>query len=541
MTGSFSNNVYTPSGLTDDTSYVDFTCTKSGYSNLSTRYTITKARSGADGESAIIYELSADTYVLNLDNESTFTPRTVTFSAYSKTGAALVKESYDGRFIIAESTNGTTYVNKYTSSSNESSKEYTPSATDVLSIRCRLYASSGTSTLLDEQTVVITRDGTLGENGIPGLSIGLANNQDVLPCNEAGYVLGARQIRIPFYAYIGIQRIPVTAQITSALPNGMVLQSNTAGTSKKDGLLILSVVNNATLGTLTELTGTISIRLIPDYTGYDFADQVTFIFADEQDNILVDENDNMLSDKEISDFVYKWTKNLQGADGENANFLQIYSEDGGIIRNSQGSTTLKVRYISGASEVTPTSVQWYKFVNGNYTSISGGNQTSFIVTADMVDDLEFFKAVAVYAGVSCEAYYTVDDIADLFMAQTISTVREFKNGEGCGAIYTRLYRGTEEVDPLKSVVFSTVAPTSPESGDFYYALDSQAKTCTLKTYNGSAWVTASENYTYTYKYFRIDKTGKTLDTSTPYKTQRCIFVDPSIINDSMQFVCEIYE
>lgn len=228
-----------------------------------------------------------------------------------------------------------------------------------------------------------------------------------------------------------------------------------------------------------------------------------------------------------------------GSDGETTSILQIYSEDGGIIRNSEGSTTLKLRYVFGANAVTPTSITWYKFTNGSYSPISGATSSSLVVTASMVDDFEFFKATVAYGGTTCEAFYTVDDVQDPYTAQTVATVREFKNGQGCGAIYTRVYRGTEEVDPLKSLVFSTVAPSPASNGDYYYELNTSNKTCTLKQYNGTSWVTASEGYSHTYKYYRINATGQSVDTSTPYKTQRCIYVDPSIIGNSMQFICEI--
>lgn len=509
LTGTFSNNVFTPSGLTNDVGYVDFSCTRSGYSNLSSRYTITKTRTGADGQSAVIYELVPNTYVLNLNEDNIFSPNSVTFSGSTKTGASMVRAVYSGRFIIAESTDGTAYTNKYTSSSDESSKVYTPSSPSVQIIRARLYASGGTSTLLDEQTVVVTRDGTSGEDGSPGLSMNIVNTQDVIACTEGGLVAAGQNLTIPFYAYLGITRIPVTATITTTLPSGMSVTSNTAGTTLANGQLVLHVDKNATLGNASTLKGTISIKLSS-------------------------------ASGELTT-TYIWTKNLKGADGQAANILQIYSEDGGVIKNSTGSTTLKIRYMHGGSQVTPTSIQWYKYQSGNYVAISGATSTSLVVTAQMVDDLAFFKCTATYSGSSCDAFYTVDDLQDQVTAVVMASVREFKNGEGCGAVYTRLYRGNQEIDPLKANTFSTIAPSTPHSGDYYYYVNPNEKTVTLKRYNGSTWENAAEGYTYTYKYYRVDRAGTSLDTSSPYRTARCIYVDPSIVVDIMQFVCEVEE
>ena len=515
LEGTFVDRVFTPTALTQETSYVDFICTCEGYSELYARYTITKSRSGSDGQDAVIYEVAPDTYVVNLSEDNVYTPTSVTFSAYTKTGSSLTKNAYSGRFIIAETEDGVTYVDKYTSANDEAIVHYSPSTTSVLNIRCRLYVSGNTTTILDEQLVVITRDGISGEDGqdgIPGYTVGLVNHQDILPCTPDGKVSGEQNLTIPFYAFAGINKIPVTASITSSLPSGITLATNTAGTASSNGNLVLRAANGATLGGTSVKQASITIRLTATRT-----DGGTF----------------------TTDSTYVLTKNLKGSDGETTSILQIYSEDGGIIRNSEGNTTLKLRYVFGANAVTPTSITWYKFTNGSYSPISGATSSSLVVTASMVDDFEFFKATAAYGGTTCEAFYTVDDIQDPYTAQTVATVREFKNGQGCGAIYTRVYRGAEEVDPLKSLVFSTVAPSPASSGDYYYELNASNKTCTLKQYNGTSWVTASENYIYTYKYYRINATGQSVDTSTPYKTQRCIYVDPSIIGNSMQFVCEI--
>ena len=59
---------------------------------------------------------------------------------------------------MEESTDGTYYYTKYTSYYDESSHTHTPTSTDVKSIRCTLYASGGTSTPLDIQSVAVVRD-----------------------------------------------------------------------------------------------------------------------------------------------------------------------------------------------------------------------------------------------------------------------------------------------------------------------------------------------------------------------------------------------
>lgn len=518
LTGTYdpSTHVFTPSGLTSDTSYCDFVCTKTDYATINRRYNITKTKAGADGDDAVIYSLNVDSLTINKNESNVFSPTSIAFTAQKRVGNASSASTYSGRFKIEESIDGTTYPSTaaYTSSSNETSKSWSPSSANVKLIKCTLYAAGGTSNVLDTQTVAIVSDGTSGrdgDDGLHGISMGLGNYQDVLPCTNAGVTSQERTINIPFYGFAGIQRVPVTATV-GTLPTGITVTSNTAGTTAANGLLVLKVANNSNLGNASLITGDITITL-----------QCTY-------------NNQTQSVEEK----YTWTKNLKALNGTNATILQIYSEDGGIIRNSSGSTTLKIRLVSGASEVTPTSIQWAKFVTGSgYTNISGATSSQLVVTDTMVDDVAFFRATANYNNVDHVAYYVVDDIVDPYMAYTFATVQEFKNSQGFGAIYTRVYQNGVEVDPIKSTTFSDTPPSSPSNGDYYYKLNSSNKTCVLQKYNGSTWDNSSDADEFTYKYYRQNSAGDFIDTTTPYKTGRCIYVDPSIINGRMQFICEV--
>lgn len=517
LTGTWDSSTYTftPSGLTNETSYCDFVCTKTDYATITKRYTVTKTRSGSDGQNAVVYSMDASTLTINKNESDVFSPDTVTFTAWSRTGNSVTRTAYSGRFKIEESTDGSTYPTTaaYTSSSNESSKTWTPSSASVKMIKCTLYASGGTSTALDSQTIVVVSDGTSGSNGndgVNGISMGLGNYQDVIPCTSAGVTSQSRTLTIPFWAFSGIQRIPVTATV-GTLPTGITVGSNTAGTASSNGVLTLTVANNSNLGNASLLTGSITITLTATYN----------------------------SQTQSANMTYTWTKNLRAVDGTSSVILQVYSEDGGVLHNSSGSTTLKTRLVSGATEVTGTAYQWQKYASGIYSNISGATSSTLTVTPSMVDDFAFFKVLATYGGVQYEAFYTVDDQTDPYIAYTFATVSEFKNSQGFGAVYTRVYQNGVEVDPIKSTTFSDTAPSSPSSGDYYYHLDSTNKTCVLKTYNGSAWSTVTNPDSFTYSYYRQDKDGNSLDTGSAYKTTRAFYIDPSIINGQMQFICEV--
>ncbi len=124
---------------------------------------------GAYGDNANIYSVEASTLIMKKsESEGSLTPNSVTFSSYYTSGKDGSKAPYMGRFLIAESQDGINYTTKYTSSANESSKEYTPSSTNIGFIKCFLYASGGTTTQLDSQTVTVLTD-------LEGITVGGRN------------------------------------------------------------------------------------------------------------------------------------------------------------------------------------------------------------------------------------------------------------------------------------------------------------------------------------------------------------------------------
>lgn len=151
---------YSVTYLKSDVGAVTFTVIYSGL-QMSKTFTVAKSKqgqTGAQGADGRVYQLQADTLVIKQGADNAYNPPRVTFSAYYRDGTSANRVAYAGRFVISESTNGTTYITKYTSSANEASHTYTPSAPNVKNIRCILYASGGTTKALDMQGVAIVRD-----------------------------------------------------------------------------------------------------------------------------------------------------------------------------------------------------------------------------------------------------------------------------------------------------------------------------------------------------------------------------------------------
>ena len=131
-----------------------------GESEVIKNFTWTKTKDGATGEAGqfTLYSLESSAPVISKTFEDTFSPESITFSAYSMEGNAGDKTEYSGMFIIEESTNGTTYDTSYLSSADEQSVTFTPTSINVISIRCTLYKAGGITSVLDIYTVPVLTD-----------------------------------------------------------------------------------------------------------------------------------------------------------------------------------------------------------------------------------------------------------------------------------------------------------------------------------------------------------------------------------------------
>lgn len=510
VTGKLEGHKYTVTKMENniDVGHVEFTCTKLS-TTLKKRFTLIKQKAGMDGSDAVIYSLKASALSMNLSKTNAFSPSNVTFSASKQVGAETTSTTYSGRFKIYESNDGLDFATvKYTSSVDEISKSYTPSNTSIRAIKCELYASGGTTVLLDSQTVVITRDGGDGQNGHDGdggISIGMSNDAEVIPCNSNGTVKVQKEIHIPFYAYKGIKRVAVTC-VPGSLPSGVTVRTNTAGTVNADGLLVINIPAGNNLGSASDLSG-------------------NFTLSFKAEGVTIERK-------------FGWTKSIQAT---NSILLQIFAPQGDVIINGKNSVVLETQLTDGSTIVKDgITYQWSKFTSGSYQNIPSATKDKLTVTPDMVESLASFKCTANYGGKQYVAYWTVTDKNDPIDLVVLSSVgTQLTNETSFGVVYALAYLNGKEVDPIKTTVFSTSAPKSAQTGDFYYHIDKSEKTVTLKKHNGSIWQDAAGDDLPkgTYKYYRRSN-GVELDTSAPWKQGKVIFIDREIVNKNLVINCE---
>ena len=483
VTGSYNADTYTytVTGISQVSASVQFECIKEGYATIYKNFSLTKLTAGADGASPTVYSIMPSTLVVNKTIDGIYTPEDIEFSAYSKTGNE-DQVSYAGRFEIFVNDSATS---SYKSGTNESSCSYSlRDKSNIKSICCILYPAGGnTETVLDTQTVVITSDGATGATGATGakgdaaINVVLGNQADIIPCGNDGKVKSAMTLTIPFTGYVGTAKEACTVAV-SGLPSGITVKANTAGTSSAGGTLELSVAAGSTLGDSD-------------------SGSVTLTFTCKGSTVL---------------HYYQWSKSIQALNGENAVLFEIYAPTGNIIHNGDNNVELRARIMDGSSDVTDgLTYAWAKYESGEYKTIPNVTTNILTVEPSAVSGYASYRCQVQYGGVPYTAHYAVMDTTDPVQAQVYCSLgTQILNGQGYGAVYTKLYRNGEEMDAIKTEIFSTTAPSNPSTGDFYYYLDANNKTVTLKKYNGTTWInaTGSDLPTATYKYTFRDKDGQ---------------------------------
>lgn len=146
-----------------------------------TKYTWSKIKGeqGADGKPGRTYIIEPSCNVLKRGADKNISPNFLEFNAYYRDGDSATRYAYKGRFVIEETADGNTWTTIYRSSTDESTvKHYLYTILtdgsgqtvtdgngttvgiprDITNIRCKLYASGGTTTLMDMQSVAVTVD-----------------------------------------------------------------------------------------------------------------------------------------------------------------------------------------------------------------------------------------------------------------------------------------------------------------------------------------------------------------------------------------------
>lgn len=161
-------HTYTVSEVTADNVWVDIKAVYLNALAITRRFSVSKQKSGTPGRT---YVLESSTTILKRESENSITPNVVIFSAYYRDGENTGRTDYAGRFVIEETSDGKTWETAYSSVTDETSVNYYVDyifadsdgvliadsdgsligarSKDIVGLRCSLYASGGTTNLID--------------------------------------------------------------------------------------------------------------------------------------------------------------------------------------------------------------------------------------------------------------------------------------------------------------------------------------------------------------------------------------------------------
>ena len=161
-------HTYTVSEVTADNVWVDIKAVYLNAITITKRFSVSKQKSGTPGRT---YVLESSATILKRESENSITPNIVTFSAYYRDGKNTGRTDYAGRFVIEKTSDGKTWETAYSSVTDETSVNYYVDyiladsdgvlvadsdgsligvgSKDIVGLRCSLYASGGTTNLID--------------------------------------------------------------------------------------------------------------------------------------------------------------------------------------------------------------------------------------------------------------------------------------------------------------------------------------------------------------------------------------------------------
>lgn len=181
VTGSWDvdTHTYTVTDLSADNGWVDIKAVYLNNLAVTKRFTVSKQKQGTDGIPGRTYIIEPSCNVLKRGSDKVISPNFITFKAYYRDGDSAARVPYKGRFVVEETVDGSTWKTIYASSTDEdtvthylysiltnSSGQAVASSNgstigiprDVTNVRCKLYASGGTTTLMDMQSVAVVID-----------------------------------------------------------------------------------------------------------------------------------------------------------------------------------------------------------------------------------------------------------------------------------------------------------------------------------------------------------------------------------------------
>ena len=373
----------------------------------------------------------------------------------------------------------------------------------------------------DTTSIYKVTDGSAGGAGKDASVVFLTNENITFAGTKDGKVAATTKT-CNVVAYTGTTKVTPTVETPTGMPTGMTIAVGDAANNEVP--LTITIAANATLGAAGQLNGVVNVP----------------VTAPVNTTLQI-----------------QWSKVNTGATGAAVYVLTLYAPSGTVftngLANDTDEITINAQYYYGITDYTAnTKAQflWEKYESGSWTTVkaeaTGASGNTLTVHAADVVGSATYRCRARYNSGSVYSYDTITiiDKTDNYQADIDSTAGDiFKNTVGQTCLICRLWQNGKEVDPLKSTTYSTTAPSSPATGDFYYQIQSSGAATKLMRYSGSKWEDVTSNATYkhtkTYKWYRRDKDGNPMDSGAVFATGKVIYVDGDDVDTKTVFVCEV--
>lgn len=449
-----------------------------------------------------------DAYTVILQNEN------VSFSVDNSSNTVLSDQSYSSTVQIFQ---GTTERTDFTIGKINSANGITISVQDrtvILSVKNgdKITENNGFFTvpiLIDDLTFYkditwnLAKQGETGSSGEPSLNIVIGNESQNIPCSNEGLVLENFLIEIPFTGYKGFDRVDCSVSV-GLLPDGVTLGSNTASTPDTEGLIILNVSKDATLGGASVLNGKVTLTFTIDGKNMsryftwvktkDGAEGSMILYELGSSSPILNKNyDDTLSPPTITFNSYYRQSNSTDKTSYAGQFIIAESDnDGATYINKYLSTA-----VEDFVEYTPSSAS----ITSIRCTLCSADDISIeldVLTVPVLTDVDSIKPIiteitTTMSGVQTQVDANTKSITDKVWQDDITNSINNYDSTTTESIRSRVSQVEQDVNGIKSTV-SDVQTTLTEKADGSTVTELSEKVSTLEQDADGFKQTVEKNY-----------------------------------------------
>lgn len=449
-----------------------------------------------------------DAYTVILQNEN------VSFSVDNSSNTVLSDQSYSSTVQIFQ---GTTERTDFTIGEINSANGITISVQDktvILSVKNgdKITENNGFFTvpiLIDDLTFYkditwnLAKQGETGSSGEPSLNIVVGNESQNIPCSNEGLALENFLIEIPFTGYKGFDRVGCSVSV-GLLPDGVTLGSNTASTPDTEGLIILNVSKDATLGGASVLNGKVTLTFTIDGKNMsryftwvktkDGAEGSMILYELVSSSPVLNKNyDDTLSPPTITFNSYYRQSNSTDKTSYAGQFIIAESDNDGATYTNKYLSTAVEDFV----EYTPSSAS----ITNIRCILCSAEDISIeldVLTVPVLTDVNSIKPIiaeitTTMSGVQTQVDAVEKSITDKVWQDDITNSISNYDSTTTESIRSRVSQVEQDVNGIKSTV-SDVQTTLTEKADGSTVMELSEKVSTLEQNADGFKQTVEKNY-----------------------------------------------